>query len=68
MTELQRRLSHKDNRDFKIWYRKPIRGQNYPVQKKEQNKTTTYLLSEALYGILNILLKFLTYISLYMSL
>ena len=48
MKQLQRRLSHKDNRDFKIWHKNAMHEQNYPVQKKEQYKTT-YRLSEAIY-------------------
>ena len=32
---LHQYLSHKDNRDFIIWHKAPIHGQNNPVQKKE---------------------------------
>ena len=60
---LQRYLSHKDNRDFKIWHKAPTHGQNYPVQKK--NTFRQQLAAFQKQYILNILLKFLTYLRLY---
>ena len=55
-------LSHKDNRDFKIWHKAPIHGQNNPIQKKNSFRQQLAAFQKQ---YMNIPLKFLTYIRLY---